>query len=76
MNKITYTAKEMLYITKECKKRSYGRGYRAKQTRLNKKIESLEILINEFKVITGQIGLDYSNKNIRHLGQTGLKKGG
>jgi ribosome modulation factor len=26
---ITYTAKEMLGITKECKKRSYQKGYRA-----------------------------------------------
>ena len=29
LNNINYTAKEMLSITKECKKRAYQKGYRA-----------------------------------------------
>jgi len=74
---ITYTAKEMLSITRECKKRAYAKGYRA-----GKKASIDSVLLrmrearqtgleDEFEARKANAEREYK---ARQIGQTGLER--
>jgi hypothetical protein len=74
---ITYTAKEMLGITKECKKRSYQKGYRAGVKKLDKDMKREMNEWHKHEQTGKESVMDFVKKNGGVLmRQTGIKKGG